>query len=229
MKIHGPEETRTLLPYQKLADEIRSVALDRRSGKAEAPERMALPLANGGTLLVMPATDGDIAITKLVSVHPDNKPLGLPTIQGEVIVMEAGTGKRLGVLDGSVVTARRTAALSLLAASELAVHPSGPLLIVGAGTQARSHLEAFHEGLDISKAFITSRTLESAEALALHAADLGMEARVVENPKKRSTRRSSSLPPRRARIRCFPANSEATCSWPPSGRSSRRWPKYRRS
>jgi len=35
-----------------------------------------------------------------------------------VVVMEAATGKRLGLMDGGVVTARRTAALSLLAARE---------------------------------------------------------------------------------------------------------------
>ncbi len=182
MRIYTAEETRAFLPYQKLAKEIKSVALDRKSGKAHAPERMALPLANGGTLLVMPATDDTVAITKLVSVHPENNALGLPTIQGEVVVMEAGTGRRLGVLDGSVVTARRTAALSLLAASELAAHPSGPFLIVGAGTQGRSHLEAFREGLGVSKVFVASRTREKADSLARHAASLGMEARVVERP-----------------------------------------------
>lgn len=182
MKIYTAEETRSLLAYQRLADEIRSVALDRKSGKVEAPERMALPLANGGTLLVMPATDEEIAITKLVSVHPKNGGLGLPTIQGEVVVMKSDTGERLGVLDGSVVTGRRTAALSLLAASELAAHPSGPLLVVGAGTQARSHLEAFREGLGVSKVFVASRTREKADSLARHAESLGMEARVVRRP-----------------------------------------------
>ena len=63
-------------------------------------------------------------MTKLVTVHPENARSGLPTIQGEVVVMEAGTGMRLGILDGSVVTARRTAALSLLAARELALDPT---------------------------------------------------------------------------------------------------------
>lgn len=182
MKTYTAEETEALLPYRRLADEIRSVALDGESGRARAPERMALALAEGGTLLVMPAADGELAITKLVSVHPKNGALGLPTIQGEVVVLEAGTGRRLGVLDGSAVTGRRTAALSLLAASELAAHPEGPLLVVGAGKQGRSHLEAFREGLGVSKVFVASRTSESAEALVRHAQSLGMEARAVESP-----------------------------------------------
>jgi 1-piperideine-2-carboxylate/1-pyrroline-2-carboxylate reductase [NAD(P)H] len=182
VEIFGAEETAARLPYLDLAESIREMALKHTSGEVRAPARMALPLPEGGVLLAMPASDEDIAITKLVTVHPENPGRDLPTIQGEVVVMEAATGKRLGILDGSVVTARRTAALSLLAARELAPHPDGPLLIVGAGTQGRAHLEAFHEGLDVSRAFITSRTAERAESLGEHAEELGMEAWLVEDP-----------------------------------------------
>ena len=177
MEILGAKQTRSLLPYAQLADSIREVAL---KGNVQAPPRLALSLPENGVLLLMPASDEDIAITKLVTVHPENS--GLPTIQGEVVVMEAATGRRLGLLDGSVVTARRTAALSLLAARELAARPNGPLLIVGAGTQGRSHLEAFREGLGTSRAFVTSRTTERAASLADYAENLGMEARAVEDP-----------------------------------------------
>ncbi len=82
----------------------------------------------------------------------------------------------------AVVTARRTAALSLRAARELAPHPDGPLLVVGGGTQGRAHLEAFREGLGTSRAFISSRTVDRAEELARHARVLGMEARAVGDP-----------------------------------------------
>jgi ornithine cyclodeaminase len=182
VEILGAEETASRLPYPELADAIREVALARSSGTVRAPPRLALPLAEGGILLVMPASDAEISITKLVTVHPQNAGRGLPTIQGEVVVMEAATGSRLGLLDGAVVTARRTAALSMLAARELAPRPDGPLLVVGAGTQGRSHLEAFREGLGVSKVFVCSRTTESAAALAEHAAGLGMDARVVARP-----------------------------------------------
>jgi 1-piperideine-2-carboxylate/1-pyrroline-2-carboxylate reductase [NAD(P)H] len=182
VEILGAEETRDRLPYVELAESIRSVALERESGEVQAPARTALPLPEGGVLLVMPASDREIAITKLVTVHPQNAERGLPTIQGEVVVMEAATGRRLGLLDGSVVTARRTAALSMLAARELAPRPNGPLLIVGAGTQGRAHLEAFREGLGTSRVFIASRTAERAGSLADYAEDLGLEARAVEDP-----------------------------------------------
>lgn len=184
MEILDAEETAARLPYAELADSIRDVALKRGDGEMQAPPRTVVPLPAGGFLLVMPASDAGVSITKLVTVHPENAGRGLPTIQGEMVVMEAGTGRRLGILDGSVVTGRRTAALSLLAARELAPHPDGPLLIVGAGTQGRSHLEAFHAGLGVSRIFLTSRTRERAEALAEHAEALGMDARVVEDPRE---------------------------------------------
>jgi 1-piperideine-2-carboxylate/1-pyrroline-2-carboxylate reductase [NAD(P)H] len=184
VEILGAQETAARLTYVDLAESIREMALRRTSGEVEAPPRTALPLPEDGVLLAMPASDAKIAITKLVTVHPQNPGRDLPTIQGEVVVMEAATGRRLGILDGGVVTARRTAALSLLAARELAPHPDGPLLIVGAGTQGCAHLEAFHEGLGVSRVFITSRTIERAESLGQYAAELGMEARAVENPEE---------------------------------------------
>ena len=70
----------------------------------------------------------------------------------------------------------------MLAARELAPHPDGPLLVVGAGTQGRSHLEAFREGFGVSEVFIYSRTTESSAALAEHAVGLGMDAVVVPRP-----------------------------------------------
>jgi len=180
LEILDAQATADRLPYPVLADSIREVALAMDSGDLQAPPRFALPLQEDGILLVMPASDPDIAITKLVTVHPNNPGRGLPTIQGEVVVMDAATGARLGLLEGSAVTARRTAALSMLATRELAPHPEGPLLIVGAGRQGRAHLEAFRAGLGVSRAFISSRSSKSAVSLAGHARTLGMEAEPVE-------------------------------------------------
>ena len=184
MEILDASQTAARLPYPDLADSIREVALARSSGGFRTPPRLVLPVQRGGVLLVMPASDREISITKLVTVHPENQARGLPTIRGEVVVMDATTGERLGLLDGGVVTARRTAALSMLAAGELAQHRRGPLLVVGAGTQGRAHLEAFYEGLGVSEVSVSSRSTDSAEALAGHARALGMDARTVERPEE---------------------------------------------
>ena len=182
MRVLGAEETAKLLPYPELARALESVLRAEREGRAHAPGRLAVPLTGGGSLLVMPAADDHLAVTKIVTVHPQNAGHGLSTVQGEVVVMEAETGKRLGILEGQTVTARRTAALSLLAAWRLAPNPTGSLLIVGAGVQGQSHLEAFCEGLGVKKVYVTSRTLASAKALVEHARSLGVVAQPVGNP-----------------------------------------------
>lgn len=175
-------QTRNALPYMMLCDAIAEVLEAHRTGRVIAPERLVVSLHGQGTLLLMPASDERTAITKFVTVHPKNRAKQLPTIQGEVIVFETTTGKRLGILDGVTVTARRTAALSALAARSLAPDPSGPLLVIGAGTQARSHLEAYREVLAVEEAYIYSRTRAHAEELADYAGSIGVQAEVTDDP-----------------------------------------------
>ena len=182
IRIFDAAQTRRALPYPALCDALVDMLQAHRTGRIVAPERMVVSIAVEGTLLVMPASDGRIAITKLVTVHPENRKEGLPTIQGEVTVMDAHNGRRLGILDGITVTARRTAAVSALAARRLAPDPAGPLLIVGAGTQARAHLEAFREVLSVQQVFITSRTRENAEKLAVFARSLEIRVQVLQHP-----------------------------------------------
>jgi 1-piperideine-2-carboxylate/1-pyrroline-2-carboxylate reductase [NAD(P)H] len=85
----------------------------------------------------------------------------------------------LALLDGPTVTARRTAAVSLLAAQLLATQTQGPMLLVGAGVQAWAHAQAFAEGMGVREFVIASRTECSALALAARIKNLGLQARVV--------------------------------------------------
>lgn len=172
-------ETARILPYQALIEELRSVLRDRRSDEAWVPLRLSVPLPSGAQLLVMPAADRDLVVTKLVTVHPNNPGAGLPMIQAEVIVIDASNGKRLFLLEGETLTARRTAALSVLAAQLLAPALNGPLLIMGAGVQAQAHLEAFVEVLGVRDVAIASRTQPHAFRLAQHGERLGASCTVV--------------------------------------------------
>ena len=175
-EIFSPAQTAAALPYQRLALEIEALLQDPT---LQVPPRLVQPLQGGGSLFVMPAADSRVAITKLISFIPSNSARGLPTIQGDIVVFDVQTGRRVGVLDGPTVTARRTAAVSLLAAQKLAKHPQGPLLIVGAGVQGRAHLEAFHAGLGVQEVGVASRSPASAQALVRHAQSLGMRTQVV--------------------------------------------------
>ncbi|HVL75370.1 MAG TPA: delta(1)-pyrroline-2-carboxylate reductase family protein, partial [Noviherbaspirillum sp.] len=173
-----PEATAAALPYPRLAQAIASLLADPG---VTVPPRLVERLPNGASLFVMPAHDGKVAITKLITFVPDDSERGLPSIQGDIVVFDVATGQRIAILDGPTVTARRTAAVSLLAAQTLAPRTDGPLLIVGAGVQGRSHLEAFRAGLGVDEVWIASRSATSAQALVAHAQSLGMRARQVQD------------------------------------------------
>jgi 1-piperideine-2-carboxylate/1-pyrroline-2-carboxylate reductase [NAD(P)H] len=175
----NPAQTAARLPYSTLAAEIAALL---RDPTVQVPPRLVQPLPGGGSLFVMPALDSRLAITKLITFTPANAGTGRPTIQGDLVVFDLASGERRLLLDGPTVTARRTAAVSLLAAQTLAPNPAGPLLIVGAGIQGRAHLEAFAAGLPIKEVRIASRSAASAQALADHARTLGLHTEVVSDP-----------------------------------------------
>jgi len=176
--IFNAEQTAAALPYLPLAQAMRALLLDT---SVKVPPRLVHALSDKRSLFVMPASDNRLAITKLITFVPDNPARHLPAIQGDVVVFDAVNGKRLCVLDGPTVTARRTAAVSLLAAQLLAPNPEGKLLIVGAGVQGRSHLEAFAQGLGVKEVMVASRSRASADALVQYAINLGLQAQVVNN------------------------------------------------
>jgi len=100
---------------------------------------------------------------KTVAVMPDNPAKGLDAHQGTVTLHDGVTGQTLAVMNASPVTAIRTAAVTAVATRRLAREDARVLAIVGAGVEARSHLEAL-QGFEEVR--ITSRTRERAEALA---------------------------------------------------------------
>jgi 1-piperideine-2-carboxylate/1-pyrroline-2-carboxylate reductase [NAD(P)H] len=169
-------QTAARLPYPALVVEIRTLLGD---ASVQVPPRLVQALPGGGSLFVMPAFDRRVAITKLITFTPANGGTSRPAIQGDVVVFDVATGERRLMLDGPTVTARRTAAVSLLAAQTLAPNPQGPLLIVGAGVQGRTHLEAFAEGLPLREVRVASRSRASAQALVDQARALGLRASVA--------------------------------------------------
>ena len=169
-------QTAARLPYESLVSQIALLLAD---ASVQVPARLVQALPGGGSLFVMPALDGHVAITKLITFTPANAGSLRPTIQGDVVVFDVATGQRKLVLDGPTVTARRTAAVTVLAAQRLASCLQGPLLIVGAGVQGKAHLEAFAKVLHVKDVMIASRSAASAQALARHASALGLNAQVV--------------------------------------------------
>ena len=165
-------ETVARLPFAPLVDAIAQAARDQAAGRITSPERLVVPLGEGGVILSMPAAASDLGVHKLVTVQPANGARGLPAIHGLVTVLDAATGRPLLLLDGPEVTGRRTAAVSLLALRTLLPAPPRAVLLVGTGVQAVHHVRALQALLPQARVLVRGSSPARAEAFcAAHAGD----------------------------------------------------------
>jgi ornithine cyclodeaminase len=137
-------------------------------GRARLPLRSVLPVSSGGLMGNMPGylSEPECFGVKLVSLFPGNAAAGFSSHLGLVLLFEPEHGRPVALLDAAEITAIRTAAASGLATRLLAREDAGDLVILGAGEQARSHLEAMLAVRRIHRVRVWSRTLASAEAFA---------------------------------------------------------------
>jgi ornithine cyclodeaminase/alanine dehydrogenase-like protein (mu-crystallin family) len=131
----------------------------------EAPQRAHISVQEAD-LLMMPAAGEQGAGVKIVTVNPANPARGLPLIHGMYVLFAPETLKTVGIIDGAAITGLRTAAVSGLATRWLARDDARRLVLYGAGTQARSHLEAMRAVRPIEEVRVVSRSAGPAEELA---------------------------------------------------------------
>ncbi|GMV01792.1 MAG: ornithine cyclodeaminase family protein [Burkholderiaceae bacterium] len=176
MKILDAETTRDALPFERLVAALRTMF----AGGCEAPPRHVHEIVApaGGTLtsLIMPAWTARHYGVKTVNIVPGNAARGLPGLHAVYLLFDATTGAPLALLDGGVLTARRTAAASALAASWLAREDARHLLVVGAGAVARLLPTAYRTVRPIEQVSVWARRAEAAQALAAEWRGQGFEA-----------------------------------------------------
>jgi len=157
-----PAQTADALPYGALVAALRLAARQAADGVLACPPRQVVPMADGALLLSMVATAPDIAVNKLISVVPGNGARGLPTIAGQVSVLDAVTGALALTLDGATVTGRRTAAMSMLGIEALLGRAPRRVLLVGAGTQTLHHAQALAALYPLTPVGIAARDADGA-------------------------------------------------------------------
>lgn len=117
---------------------------------------------------------------KSTSVFARNKQHGLPTVQGAMFVFGPEHGRLRAIIESRLVTELKTAADSVLGASLLMRPDSRKLLIVGAGTVARSLVKAYGDMfLQLERIAVWARRFEQAQALADACAAEGYPASAV--------------------------------------------------
>ena len=166
----------------ELIDAVGVAMADLSAGRASMPARVAAFVAQqGGLLGAMPGYVPSLgALTaKLVTLFPGNADGPLPTHQALIAAFDPGTGEPLALLDGTAITALRTAAGSALATQLLAREDARVLAIVGTGVQARAHARAVPLVRSFGEIRIAGRDAAKAERLAAEV-DGARAARSIE-------------------------------------------------
>jgi alanine dehydrogenase len=159
-------DVRELLDLDQLLDGLEEGFRALSSGRADVAPRTGVNTENEGFLLSMPGYVGSGLGVKLVTGFPDNHTLGLPAYQALIALFDPNTGSPLVVMDGTRITAIRTAGAAAVSARHLARKDARVLAIVGAGMQGHAHLEILPRVRDFEEIRIASRSIESAQRLA---------------------------------------------------------------
>lgn len=162
-------ETEPLLDPDDLRSALAAAMAEVSAGRASMPARIAATvLEHGGMLAAMPAHlpgSGSLA-AKLVSIFPGNAGTRLPTHQAVVVVFDSDSGRPLALIDGTSITAARTAAGSALSADLCSRLDSRVLAIIGSGVQARWHANAVARVRAFEQIRVAARDPAKAAALA---------------------------------------------------------------
>jgi len=174
------------IDLDELRDAVAAAFAAKASGAAEASPKSVIRVAAGHNFQAKPAIlrDAGLAGMKWFGLVPPGATAG-PSISSTILVSDVASGMPVAILGGDWITAKRTAAMSAIAARSLARRSSATIGFVGAGVQGASHLEALPRVLPgLAHAVVCSRTESSAASLAEAARRRGLSARVTTDPRE---------------------------------------------
>jgi ornithine cyclodeaminase/alanine dehydrogenase-like protein (mu-crystallin family) len=174
------------LPLAACAEAMAAVLAERASGEAYMPLRSVMaPPGAAGFMGLMPCwrgsqhgNNGAFAL-KAVCIMPGNPARGLDAHQGLVTLFDGESGVPTAILDAAAITEIRTAAVTAVATGALARRDARTLAILGAGTQARAHLQALAGVREFEQVRVYAPTRAHARALIEQAGDMRGELTVA--------------------------------------------------
>ncbi len=167
MRILSAADVEGALDWDSLVERLRRAF---RRG-AEVPVRHHHEIANPGgpegTLLLMPAWQAGLHIgIKVVTIFPDNDARSLPSVMGAYLLLDGKSGAPIALIDGPMLTVKRTAAASALASSYLSRPDCERFLMIGTGSLAPYLIMAHASVRPICNVLIWGRSPDKASRLA---------------------------------------------------------------
>ena len=167
--IADQKQVSALLPMDEAIEVMRRALILLDGGDVLLPLRSMLALPDGDRVMgLMPSYLGGIDAlgVKVIAAFPANFGSEYDTHQGVVLVFDTERGLLRAIVDATSITAIRTAAVSGAATDLLARPDAGDLAIIGAGTQAHTHLQAMRAVRPVRRVRVFSLPAGSAEAFA---------------------------------------------------------------
>lgn len=156
MLVLSRNEVEELLDLDALLDALSAAHAELSAGEASLVPRMGAFARNAGILGAMPAYAPSSALgCKLVTLFPANR--DRPTHQAMIALFEPETGTPAALMDGTYITAMRTAAAAALATRLLARPDARVLAILGTGVQSRSAQEMFPRAREFAEVRVAGR------------------------------------------------------------------------
>jgi alanine dehydrogenase len=195
MLVLSEKQVQGLIDIEELIEVLEEAHIQYSAGKAVMPVRLVVPLPQiQGRITSMPGylTEDKALGMKVVTYFQDNPKKALPPILATLLLFSAETGKIIAVMDGSTITAIRTACASAMATKALANRVTPVLGILGAGVQARAHIHALCRVRKVSTIKIYSPSGSSSAAVKNELEpEIGVRIDVAKNPEE--TVRDSDL------------------------------------
>jgi ornithine cyclodeaminase/alanine dehydrogenase-like protein (mu-crystallin family) len=162
VRILDEHDVRRLLPMEECIDVMAAALAALARGEVHNPLRFVVrPPGEASLMGLMPAHRGGktpLYALKAVAIFPGNSARGLDLHQGFVALFDGETGATTALLNAGAITAVRTAAVSGVATRLLARDDARTLAILGAGIQAKAHLDAMRAVRDFGRVVVWGRT-----------------------------------------------------------------------
>jgi thiomorpholine-carboxylate dehydrogenase len=176
------EQVRKHLSMADLIPAMEKAMIDFSAAKVTQPVRSVITVdPPGGFFGMMPALTPEGLGIKVVTFYASNVERAIPTHMATIFLVDPKTGTPLAVMDGTLITEMRTAAVSAAATKLLASPDAKVLAILGSGVQARSHVEALRLVRSFEEVRVWSLTREHAERFAKEIGEIGAKAMPAED------------------------------------------------
>jgi ornithine cyclodeaminase/alanine dehydrogenase-like protein (mu-crystallin family) len=163
-------------------DAVARVLSAHEAGTSRGPVSSGVTLPEGSVHAKTAAVgvEGRIFVVVKANINLPSNPVrrGRPTIQGALLLLDGDMGQPLAVMDSTVLTSIRTAAVAALAARHLSLLGAHAITIVGCGEQGEAQLRAmcavrelrtaYAIDIDEDKATAFARRMSTALGLNVH-------------------------------------------------------------